>query len=84
LLHNIYSELVFSGALEELSFLLGTTHSIHIPTVCLKDPQARQKKMAKVSTLKFQMLKVELITREKKPTENFSGSFIYMHHQLQT
>jgi hypothetical protein len=65
LLHNRYIGLVFSGALEGLSFPLGATRSFHIPTVCLKDPQARQKKMAKVPNLKFQMLKVELITRGK-------------------
>jgi hypothetical protein len=69
LLHNINSGLVFSGALEGLSSPLGATHSFQIPAVCLKDPQARQKKMKKVPNLKFQMLKVELITREKNQLE---------------
>jgi hypothetical protein len=77
LLHNIYSGLVFSGALEGLSSLLGATHSFHISTVCLKDPQVRQKKMAKVPNLKFQMPKVELTTGRggTTGTENFSEKF---------
>jgi hypothetical protein len=66
LLHNIYSGLAFSGALVGLSSPLGTTHSFRIPTVCLNDSQARQNKMAEVPNLKFQLLKVDLITREKK------------------
>jgi hypothetical protein len=74
LLHNIYSRFVFSGELQGLPSPLGTTYSSHIPTVCLKDPQAKQKKMANVPTLKFQILKVKLIARTKNPagTENFS------------